>query len=57
MPQKAPEPRTGMPSVELDVAEFMQRFKSQFTDPAFDAVGEELNRVAAVACAMSGQPR
>ena len=38
-----------MPSVELEVAEFMQRFKSQFTDPAFDAVAEELNRVAAVA--------
>ena len=32
----APEPRKGMPSVELDEAEFRRRFLSQFSDPAFD---------------------
>ena len=49
MAVEAPEPRTGMPSVELDKAEFKRRFKSQFADPAFDAIANELDRVAAVA--------
>ena len=39
-----------MPSVELDEAEFRRRFLSQFSDPAFDAIGAELDKVAAVAC-------
>lgn len=49
MAVKAPEPRKGMPSVELDQDEFRRRFKSQFADPAFDAVAGELDKVAAVA--------
>ena len=32
-PQKAPEPRKGMPSVQLDEEEFLDRFKSQFAIP------------------------
>jgi multimeric flavodoxin WrbA len=39
----------GMPSVKLDEAEFKRRFKDQFADPAFDAVADELGRVAEVA--------
>lgn len=49
MDRAAPAPRKGMPSVQLDEAEFRRRFKSQFADPAFDAVAAELDRVAAVA--------
>ncbi|GAA4723993.1 flavodoxin family protein [Sphingomonas lutea] len=46
---KAPEPRKGMPSPQLDEAEFRKRFLSQFTDPAFDPLKADLDRVAAVA--------
>ena len=44
-----PQPRKGMPSPELDEAEFRSRFFTQFRDPAFDALASELDRVAAVA--------
>jgi multimeric flavodoxin WrbA len=44
-----PEPRKGMPDPKLDEAEFRARFMSRFADPAFGAVGAELDRVAAVA--------
>jgi hypothetical protein len=30
--------RKGMPSVQLTKAEFAERFRSRFYDPAFDAV-------------------
>ena len=33
---KAPEPRKGMPSPQMDEAEFRRRFLSQFADPAFE---------------------
>jgi multimeric flavodoxin WrbA len=46
---KAPEPRKGMPSPRLDEAEFKARFRSQFTDPAFDAVAGALEAVMQVA--------
>ena len=46
---KAPEPRKGMPPVELDEPEFRQRFLSSFADPAFDVARAELDKVAAVA--------
>ena len=38
-----------MPSVALDESEFRRRFISQFADPAFEALGAELDRVAAAA--------
>jgi multimeric flavodoxin WrbA len=43
---RAPAPRKGMPSVELDEAEFKRRFKAQFADPAFAPIQAELERVA-----------
>jgi multimeric flavodoxin WrbA len=46
---KAPEPRKGMPPVQLDESEFRERFLSTFADPAFDSVGVELDRVVKVA--------
>ena len=49
MPVEAPEPRKGMPSVELDEPEFRKRFLQQYSDPAFDAVADALDKVAAVA--------
>jgi multimeric flavodoxin WrbA len=45
----APEPRKGMPSPQLDEAEFKRRFRSQFVDPAFDGIKAELDRVAEAA--------
>ena len=42
---KAPEPRKGMPSVELDEDEFRKRFLSSFSDPAFDAAKNERGKV------------
>jgi multimeric flavodoxin WrbA len=41
--------RKGMPSVELDKAEFKKRFLTQFYDPAFEAVRGEIDKVADVA--------
>jgi multimeric flavodoxin WrbA len=45
----APEPREGSPSPRLDAREFLARFRSQFSDPAFAAVQDQLAAVAAVA--------
>ena len=44
-----PEPRKGMPDPSLDESEFKSRFHSQFKDPAFDALTDELERVAGAA--------
>lgn len=41
--------RKGMPSVELDKAEFLRRFHENFYDPAFETVRNELDKVAEVA--------
>ena len=46
---KAPEPRKGMPSPQLDEGEFRARFLQQFVDPAFEPLKDELERVAGVA--------
>jgi len=46
---KAPEPRKGMPSPQLDEAEFRRRFLSSFQDPAFDPLKAELDKVAGAA--------
>jgi multimeric flavodoxin WrbA len=46
---KAPDPRKGMPSVELDEDEFRKRFLSTFADPAFDAAQAELDKIASIA--------
>src|ERR671912_1867953 len=46
---EAPEPRKGMPSPQLDEAEFRKRFLSQYIDPAFDPLKAELDRVATAA--------
>ncbi|MEO7634097.1 MAG: flavodoxin family protein [Sphingomicrobium sp.] len=46
---KAPEPRKGMPSSQIDEAEFHKRFRSTFADPAFGAISDELDRVADIA--------
>jgi multimeric flavodoxin WrbA len=47
--RQAPEPRRGMPAVKLDQAEFTRRFLSQFADPAFEPLTEELDKVAGAA--------
>jgi multimeric flavodoxin WrbA len=44
-----PAPRKGMPNPELDEAEFKQRFKSQYVDPAFDDLQVALDAMAAAA--------
>ena len=44
-----PPPRKGMPSPKLDEAEFKRRLLSQYQDPAFEPLGEELAKVAAAA--------
>jgi multimeric flavodoxin WrbA len=44
-----PKARKGMPSPQLDEAEFRKRYLEQFTDPAFDPLREALDRVAGVA--------
>jgi hypothetical protein len=46
---KIPQPRLGTPDPRLSETEFRARFLSQFSDPAFDALRYELDRVAAVA--------
>jgi len=46
---EAPEPRKGMPSPQLDEAEFRKRFLSQYIDPAFDPLREELDSIAGAA--------
>lgn len=49
MTKQAPQPRKGMPSVELSREEFARRFLSQFVDPAFDPLKAELDTIAAAA--------
>ena len=49
MAPRAPDPRKGMPSPHLTRAEYVRRFKSQFTDPAFAPLAADLDRVAAAA--------
>jgi multimeric flavodoxin WrbA len=49
MPDEAPKPRKGTPDPRLEEAQFRRRFLSQFSDPAFDKLREELDRVATVA--------
>lgn len=46
---EVPEPRRGMPPVELDETEFRRRFLSSFADPAFDAARTQLDKVADIA--------
>ncbi|WP_017957115.1 flavodoxin family protein [Rhizobium leguminosarum] len=43
------EPRKGSPSPRLDEREFKKRFLSQFKDQAYEALGDELGKVAAAA--------
>src|SRR5215469_7155684 len=38
--------RKGMPSVQLDKAEFKKRFLTQFFDPAFQPLQKELDKIA-----------
>jgi hypothetical protein len=49
MRSQALEPREGTPSPRLNEQQFLARFLSQFTDPAFDPLRDELARVAAAA--------
>jgi multimeric flavodoxin WrbA len=49
MADRAPRPRKGMPDPRLDEPTFKARFRSAFTDPAFDALGPELDRIAGAA--------
>ena len=44
-----PEPRKGMPDVQLDEAEFRKRFLQQFADPRFKDHQSELDKIAGVA--------
>jgi multimeric flavodoxin WrbA len=44
-----PKPRKGMPSPELSQREFLARYRTQFVDPAFDPLRNEIERIAAVA--------
>ncbi len=43
--------RKGMPNPHIDKEEFRQRFFAQFYDPAFAAIGEELERAFEIAVA------
>ena len=42
-------PRKGMPSPQLDEGEFRKRFLSQFKDPAYRPLAEELDKIAGAA--------
>ncbi len=46
---KSTQPRKGMPSPELDEAEFKRRFLAQFADPCFEPLAAELVRVSGAA--------
>ena len=46
---KAPDPRKGMPSPQLDETEFRRRFLSQYQDPAFEPLKAELDKIAGAA--------
>ena len=41
--------RKGMPSTQLDKSEFKKRFLTQFYDPAFQPLINELDKIAEVA--------
>ena len=45
----AADVRTGQPSTKLTRDEFVRRFAERFYDPAFDAVRDEIERIAGVA--------
>lgn len=45
----APEPRKGMPDVQLGEAEFRMRFFKQFADPRFEGVKASLDEIAGIA--------
>jgi multimeric flavodoxin WrbA len=49
MAGEAPQPRTGMPAVQLGEGEFKRRFLSQYADPAFRPLQAELDRIAQIA--------
>jgi len=38
--------RTGMPSVQLDKAEFKRRFQERFYDPDFKSLSGEIDKIA-----------
>ena len=44
-----PDPRKGMPSTTLSKADFTLRYHTQFFDPTFDAVRDELKQIADIA--------
>lgn len=46
-----------MPSPDLGKGEFIQRFKEQFYDPAFERIGDDIDRVAQVAWESYDQSR
>ena len=48
-PGTGPQPRKGQGDVKLTREEFVRRLRERFYDPAFDAVGAELDRVIEVA--------
>jgi multimeric flavodoxin WrbA len=43
------KPRKGMPSPRLPEEEFKRRFKQQYTDPAFEPLSAEVDKIAAAA--------
>src|SRR5215211_8259966 len=43
------EVRTGMPEVQLSREEFAMRVRQRFSDPAFDALGAEIEKIIAAA--------
>jgi multimeric flavodoxin WrbA len=49
VPVDVPEPRKGTPSPRLERSEFLRRFRSQFRDENFDALQEELDKIAEAA--------
>ena len=49
MTSRSPAPRKGMPDPRLSQREFLRRFRAQFSDPGFDALSGELDRVGAAA--------
>jgi len=49
MRRRDPDPRKEMPDPKLAEHEFKARFHAQFTDPAFDRLSSELDRLAEAA--------
>lgn len=48
-PESTPQPRTGQPDPGLGREAFEQRYRAQFTDPAFDAHRDAIDALTAVA--------